>query len=194
MRRFVISTSAAASLAFFILALIPSPLMFHQVSITSTTTAFFSLFDGLLRVGWITGSTPIQLIYEIRPTDVGSLPYLDFKPLNSWGPYAGIALGSQEALRVAGLRKHALDWQVPHVTGAYTVHGSQLRTWIGTPAILFAVWPIIAFCYGPLRRFRRRRRGLCVGCGYNLTSNTSGTCPECGTPCKVSAESPDKPV
>jgi hypothetical protein len=28
----------------------------------------------------------------------------------------------------------------------------------------------------------RLRRGLCVKCGYNLVGNTSGVCPECGTP------------
>lgn len=26
----------------------------------------------------------------------------------------------------------------------------------------------------------RRSRGLCVRCGYDLTGNTSGRCPECG--------------
>ncbi len=26
--------------------------------------------------------------------------------------------------------------------------------------------------------------GCCQACGYNLTGNTSGICPECGTPCK----------
>jgi len=32
------------------------------------------------------------------------------------------------------------------------------------------------------RRTRRprRRRGTCRTCGYNLTGNVSGTCPECG--------------
>lgn len=28
--------------------------------------------------------------------------------------------------------------------------------------------------------WRRRRRGLCLGCGYDLTGNVSGVCPECG--------------
>jgi hypothetical protein len=28
---------------------------------------------------------------------------------------------------------------------------------------------------------RRRSRGLCLACGYDLTANVSGTCPECGT-------------
>jgi len=30
------------------------------------------------------------------------------------------------------------------------------------------------------RRRRRRERGLCVRCGYDLTKNESGRCPECG--------------
>ncbi|MCK4659079.1 MAG: hypothetical protein KAV82_06110 [Phycisphaerae bacterium] len=29
---------------------------------------------------------------------------------------------------------------------------------------------------------RRRRPGFCWRCGYNLTGNVSGICPECGTP------------
>jgi len=27
---------------------------------------------------------------------------------------------------------------------------------------------------------RRSARGLCIHCGYNLTGNVSGVCPECG--------------
>ncbi len=47
--------------------------------------------------------------------------------------------------------------------------------------ILFSVYPTIAFIRGPLRRHRRRKRGQCLTCGYNLTGNISGVCPECGT-------------
>jgi hypothetical protein len=32
------------------------------------------------------------------------------------------------------------------------------------------------------RRLRQLLAGCCKACGYNLTGNTSGTCPECGTP------------
>ena len=32
-----------------------------------------------------------------------------------------------------------------------------------------------------LRRCRLYSRGHCQACGYNLTNNTTGTCPECGT-------------
>ena len=39
-----------------------------------------------------------------------------------------------------------------------------------------------------LRAQSRRRRHLCLACGYSLTGNVSGTCPECGTaiPAKAS--------
>jgi hypothetical protein len=30
------------------------------------------------------------------------------------------------------------------------------------------------------RKTRRRRQGLCTECGYDLTGNVSGKCPECG--------------
>jgi hypothetical protein len=57
-----------------------------------------------------------------------------------------------------------------------------IALWI--PLILFAIYPTIAFIRGPLRRWRRRRKGLCVACGYDLTGNVSGVCPECGTEVK----------
>jgi hypothetical protein len=46
--------------------------------------------------------------------------------------------------------------------------------------LLFAAYPTIAFIRGPVRRWRRRRRGCCLNCGYDLTGNVSGVCPECG--------------
>lgn len=50
------------------------------------------------------------------------------------------------------------------------------------PFIVFGTYPTVAFMRGPLRRWRRRRKGLCVKCRYDLTANVTGTCPECGTP------------
>ena len=50
------------------------------------------------------------------------------------------------------------------------------------PVALFAFYPMFVFVRGPLRRWRRDREGLCVKCGYNLTGNVSGICPECGRP------------
>ncbi len=45
----------------------------------------------------------------------------------------------------------------------------------------FAVACVFMACLG--RRSRRRHRlasGCCIRCGYNLTGNVSGVCPECG--------------
>ena len=77
---------------------------------------------------------------------------------------------------------HKLDLGIFHC-GAY--RGCENRTlfieyasWF-PPVVLFPL-PVIALLRGPVRRRRRRRRGQCVPCGYDLTGNTSGRCPECG--------------
>ena len=44
----------------------------------------------------------------------------------------------------------------------------------------FATYPIIALVGVPLRRWRRRSKGQCRNCVYDLTGNESGVCPECG--------------
>ncbi|UCC32457.1 MAG: hypothetical protein JSU86_09280 [Phycisphaerales bacterium] len=47
--------------------------------------------------------------------------------------------------------------------------------------LIFGSYPTVMLFRGPIRRRWRRRRGLCLNCGYNLTGNVSGICPECGT-------------
>jgi hypothetical protein len=55
------------------------------------------------------------------------------------------------------------------------------------------VWPLsLLFAALPAARLYRRlhRRhplGLCPRCGYNLTGNVSGVCPECGSPAETTA-------
>ena len=63
---------------------------------------------------------------------------------------------------------------------------------IGPFALLFGIYPTIAFICGPLRRIRRRKRGLCPWCGYDLTGNTSGVCPECAAKIDEEAKAPRK--
>jgi hypothetical protein len=48
----------------------------------------------------------------------------------------------------------------------------------------------LVFASSPALAWRKRRRKLraketCLTCGYNLTGNVSGTCPECGTPIRA---------
>ncbi len=57
--------------------------------------------------------------------------------------------------------------------------------------ILFAPSWLFTFLGFRLRRAVRDVHGPpeCVKCSYNLTGNTSGTCPECGTPLSEEAQS-----
>ena len=50
---------------------------------------------------------------------------------------------------------------------------------LATMFLGFMIMPTIA---GWVLRRARIATQLCVACGYNLTGNTSGTCPECGKP------------
>jgi len=64
-------------------------------------------------------------------------------------------------------------------TGPFRVTWFVFPLWFSTSVLmLLGAIPIVR---GPLRRSRRKRRGLCVDCGYNLHGNRSGRCPECGT-------------
>jgi hypothetical protein len=59
------------------------------------------------------------------------------------------------------------------------MHDVSFPLW--SALLLFSACPFFALIRGPYRRYRRRKKGLCLECGYNLTGNTSGVCPECGT-------------
>lgn len=70
--------------------------------------------------------------------------------------------------------------------GSIDVPGRNLNVFhLGVPLwltfLVLIAYPAVAFYRGPLRRYRRRRCGLCVACGYDLTGNVSGVCPECAT-------------
>lgn len=63
-----------------------------------------------------------------------------------------------------------------HMTTARYV--SRWRVLGATTPVALGISGCLA--YGPLRRWRRRRKGWCVRCGYDLTGNVTGVCPECG--------------
>lgn len=68
----------------------------------------------------------------------------------------------------------------PGGPGRPPLHITLVRTRSWLVATVFTVYPILAFIRGPLRRWRRKKKGLCLTCGYDLTGNESGVCPECG--------------
>ena len=66
------------------------------------------------------------------------------------------------------------------------------HTWVVPRWFVLSVTPLPAgvWMVNGIRRQRRRRRnpGLCTACGYDLTGNVSGTCPECGTAAYVASK------
>lgn len=63
-------------------------------------------------------------------------------------------------------------------------NGPYRTTWLVFPfwllTALLTVLGTMPIYRGPIRRQWRRWRGCCITCGYNLTGNRSGRCPECG--------------
>ena len=81
-----------------------------------------------------------------------------------WGIVDVLALDSSV---YTGVRRHLwLDWFI------------TIPFWL--MGVLLGAYPLVAFIRGPYLRHRRRKKGLCLKCGYNLTGNVSGVCPECG--------------
>ena len=90
--------------------------------------------------------------YQARPT------------VNKYGPWAGFMY---IAAAIPDHRVQVLDMRA-------------LLVPFWCVALLFLTYPTTAFIRGALRRYRRRRKGLCLKCGYNLTGNVTGVCSECG--------------
>jgi hypothetical protein len=69
-----------------------------------------------------------------------------------------------------------------HIRSVF-VHPNGLLIPLIVAALYFAIFAFRSV--RAARRYTRHRRliqGLCLACGYDLTANTSGTCPECGMP------------
>jgi hypothetical protein len=71
-----------------------------------------------------------------------------------------------------------------HITWPGEWPGGTLWTfaiWLGYPLIITAILPAMWLMLAARNRWRSARN-RCISCSYSLTGNTSGVCPECGTP------------
>ncbi len=86
-------------------------------------------------------------------------------------------------LRLVAMGRDESGFTFPDSAPNAGVHikADRIRVGLLLPVILLGAYPLVVFCRGPMRRWHRRRKGLCIKCGYNLTGNVSGVCPECGT-------------
>ena len=92
---------------------------------------------------------------------------------------------------------NGLMWAACAVVGWYVldyVHDVLVpRQWRLTVSALGCVVTLALYLWLYRRRIRlgqHAAHGLCVHCGYNLTGNVSGVCPECGTAAASSAPTP----
>ena len=108
------------------------------------------------------------------------------------GPEAAGGIGGNGIYGV-GTVHHV--WNSPAFDGWETIWTPRLKLkplriviplWI--PTLLFLTLTI-AFMRGPLRRRGRRRKGLCLTCGYDLRG-TPERCPECGRRFELKGEAP----
>ena len=122
-----------------------------------TSTVFLNLGEGIVRLD------SLGPYHRPAPQDIGVRWF--------WGGPRNIrSLFSQRALPV-------FRWTGPYSWGSWGTVSRVIPLWLvqalcGVPAILlWAVW---------WRTRRRYAAGRCQACGYNLTGNVSGRCPECG--------------
>jgi hypothetical protein len=148
------------------------------------------LGSGLLLAGGVGSCYGEKLVWEYRPEGF---------PLSVPQGWVAIGLGS-----IAG-QWITLDSAAPPSSSDRTVYKYLDRSYtsnagvahrlrflmisalpvLGAAALCLA-YPLAAFMRGPWRRYARRRRGCCSMCGYSLTGNVSGICPECGSAVPVS--------
>jgi len=69
------------------------------------------------------------------------------------------------------------------IENGVVVEKTTARTIALIPIALLIAFPCHCLIQGPITRYRRCKNHRCIECGYDLTGNTSGTCPECGQHC-----------
>lgn len=122
--------------------------------------------DGLLRLCYFSGTQPFYIQYRQRR--------FTFFASDDGSRIAILRTPPPAFFQANRIRNPIAIWR------GNPVQWSVIRAPLWWVSVLLATYPTIAFIRGPLRRHRRRRRGECIGCGYDLTGNESGVCPECG--------------
>ena len=81
---------------------------------------------------------------------------------------------------IAAFLLHAQSGLVPPLMPVLEfVVANPLLRWLG---LLFVAATMVVY-FVSFRRWRADPTPRCTECGYNLTGNVSGRCPECGSPC-----------
>jgi len=116
---------------------------------------------------------------------------------NGWTSVAGWhveALEQPNFFHRLGYRERGAVW--PQFTRSYYSHP---RARVHTTYVIIPLWIVFvvvviptAYCW--LHEWRRIPAGHCGRCGYDLTKNESGVCPECGREIESQKNSPIEPA
>lgn len=101
-----------------------------------------------------------------------------------------VAIQTEKRARDLGAMESigGVDLMVPppsHVPSSWSRSSLML---LPSLAVLGAAVVVMPWIIGRMRRRDRAKNFQCPACGYNLFGNTSGVCPECGTPTQSKAE------
>ena len=128
----------------------------HWVSTNCSFNFLPGYVKGSLVGGFHRGTMGISYVRRIDPADAGQ--GLDWECL-------GICFR-----RIA----HTLDPD----NGTFCTSALLTPFWLAS--LLLGAYPLVVTIRHTARRRRERQTGRCRKCGYNLTGNVTGTCPECG--------------
>lgn len=129
----------------------------------------------LIAVSWI-ACHDLTVHWNVRET------YYDCPEMAVWEDKCGdrtVARVSQGRIGIAFQEWGIFGW------GPCPWHEVHLAV----PLLLTATLTVISFFY--TYRHSTLRPGCCTACGYNLTGNVSGICPECGTKTGIAREAVD---
>ena len=146
------------------------------------------------------GLEAVRCASFVRPLRWGGVA--DWPSAREYAPVRGKLRSGQMTLRIGPPFRSAVAFPAythrdfllfsyvrerPMVPGGYRLGAPRAKSRVVLVAAdlwkweaLLGVCAAIAYWRGPRRRRVRYARGRCIGCGYDLTGNTSGVCSECG--------------
>lgn len=154
---------------------------------------YWCSYNGTPYAAWRTVGEQNAVGFEVSRSLllVGTLSSSDSRLANVLDPHRPIVLWWEPPSQLVAWReKEALfDWNhAPKMPPGVEVLTSEVVaefTYLAMPlwavSLLLVVYPLKCVALGPIRRHVRRKKGRCSACGFDLTGNTSGVCPECGS-------------